>query len=318
MKTLVIGAGGVGGWFGAQLARAGLDVTIAARGAHGNALKERGMAVQTGAAGAQTERVRFKHVVASAEELHERFELVLLAVKWPELEAACDPLPNLLRYDGVVVPLLNGLTSEDVVAQYVGAQRTLAGVAYMSAGLLEPGSIYVHGHARLGLAAYRPGQDGDLQRIAALFSAAGVPVQQSPDYRALLWQKMVWNAPFNGICALTQKSAGACAEQLEPLVKRAMLEVIQVARAEGVTLPEQLADVMLQVTRDEFPLTEPSMLQDVKKGRPTEVEVLQGEVVRRATALGLDVPVLATLAGLLRCLSAGPLAATSSSQAAPH
>lgn len=330
MKTLVIGAGGVGGWFGAQLARAGLNVTIAARGAHGRALREQGLLVHTGEAspartpegalvGAAPGRVRFAHVVASADELQERYDLILLAVKWPELEAACDPLPNLLRYDGVVVPLLNGLTSEDVVAQYVGAQRTIAGVAYMSAGLLEPGSIYVHGHTRLGLAAYRPGQDGDVERVAALFADAGVSVQQSPDYRALLWQKMVWNAPFNGICALTQKPAGVCAEQLEPLVKRAMLEVIAVAAAEGVVLPAQLADAMLRVTREEFPLTEPSMLQDVKRGRPTEVDILQGEVVRRASALGLDVPVLASLAGLIRCLSGAPRAEptfspTSSSQ----
>ena len=264
------------------------------------------MALHTGEPGATPERVRFRHVVAAADELQERFDLVLLAVKWPELETACDPLPNLLRYDGVVVPLLNGLTSEDVVARYVGAQRTIAGVAYMSAGLLEPGAIYVHGQARLALAPYRPGQEADLERIAALFAAAGVPVQLGADYRALLWQKMVWNAPFNGICALTQKPAGVCAEQLEPLLKRAMLEVIAVARAEGVQLPEQLPDAMLRITREEFPQTEPSMLQDVKKGRPTEVDILQGEVVRRAAALGLDVPVLASLAGLVRCLSGAP------------
>lgn len=316
MKTLVIGAGGVGGWFGAQLARAGVDVTIAARGAHGRALAEQGLALHTDSAG-EVERVRFAHVVSATAELQERFELVLIAVKWPELEAACDPLPNLLRYDGVVVPLLNGLTSEDVVARYVGAQRTVAGVAYMSGGLLEPGSIYVHGNARLSLAPYRPGQDGEVERIAALFSHAGVPVQQSPDYRAMLWQKMVWNAPFNGICALTQKNAGACAEQLTELVKRAMLEVIAVARAEGVALPDQLADVMLRVTREESPLTEPSMLQDVKKGRPTEVEVLQGEVVRRAAALGIDVPVLATVADLIRCLTGAPQATLFSSASAP-
>jgi 2-dehydropantoate 2-reductase len=228
---------------------------------------------------------------------------VLLAVKWPELESACDPLPNLLRYDGVVLPLLNGLTSEDVVARYVGAQRTLGGVAYMSAGLLEPGAIYLHGQARLGIAPYRPGQDADLARVAAMFTHAQVTVQQNEDCSAMLWQKMLWNAPFNGICALSRRPAGQCVEVMEPLVRSAMLEVIAVARAEGVFLPEQLVDGMLKVTREEFPLTEPSMLQDVRRGRPTEVDILQGEVAHRGQQLGVATPVLSTLAALLRGLS---------------
>jgi 2-dehydropantoate 2-reductase len=118
----------------------------------------------------------------------------------------------------------------------------------------------------------------------------------------MLWEKMVWNAPFNGICALARRPAGSCVELLEPLIKRAMLEVIAVARAEGVPIPDQLADLMLRVTREQFPLTEPSMLQDVRAGRPTEVDILQGEVVLRAAKLGVDVPVLSTLAGLLRAL----------------
>src|ERR1700712_3780489 len=121
MKTLVIGAGGVGGWFGAMLARAGYPVTLAARGEHGRILAERGLAILPGAdqardlAAENAARIRFSNVVACADGLQEQFYLVLLAVKWPELERACDPLPNLLRHDGVVLPLLNGLSSEDVV-----------------------------------------------------------------------------------------------------------------------------------------------------------------------------------------------------------
>lgn len=297
MRTLVIGAGGVGGYLSARLAQANCDVTIAARGAHGRVLRERGLTLRTSKG---TEQVVLPRVVDSADELRGQFDLVLLAVKWSGLEQALDPLPNILAPYGVVVPLLNGLTSEDVVAGYVGAQRTLAGVAYMSAGILEPGAIYETGSTRVGLSAYRPGQDADLTRVGALLSGASIPVQQHPEYMAMLWQKMVWNAPFNGICALAKKPAGACVEQMEPLLKRAMLEVIAVARAEGVVIPEQFADIMLGVTRDQFALTEPSMLQDLRAGRPTEVDILQGEVVSRAAKLGVDVPVLATLAALMR------------------
>jgi 2-dehydropantoate 2-reductase len=296
MRTLVIGAGGVGGYLAAQLAKAELDVTLVARGAHGTALRERGLRI---AYEQSEERVPIPQLLETADQARGRYQLIVLAVKWPELEAACDPLPNLIAPDGVVVPLLNGLTSEDVVMTYVGAQRTIAGVVYMSAGLREPGCIYVNGAVRMGLAEYRPGQAADIARIASLLERAQVPVATNDDYRAMLWQKMIWNAPFNGLCALSERSAGYCVEHMEPLVRRAMREVIAVAAAEGVTLSEQLIDGMVQVTRSTFPLTEPSMLQDVRKGRPTEVDILQAEVVRRAQRLGVDTPVLSTIAAVL-------------------
>jgi 2-dehydropantoate 2-reductase len=296
MRTLVIGAGGVGGYLAAQLVKAGLDVTLVARGAHARVLREQGLGI---AHEHGEERVRFAQLLEDAAGARERYDLIILAVKWPELESACNALPNLITPHGVVVPLLNGLTSEDVVMKYVGAQRTLAGVVYMSAGLREPGCIYVNGAVRVGLAEYRPGQLEDIARVAGLLARAGVPLVQSDDYRAMLWQKMIWNAPFNGLCALAERSAGWCVEHMEPLVRRAMHEVIAVAAAEGVTLSEQLIDGMVEVTRSTFPLTEPSMLQDVRKGRPTEVEILQAEVVRRGQRLGVDTPVLSTLAAVL-------------------
>lgn len=249
------------------------------------------------------ERITLPRVVADVASLEERFDLILLAVKWPELEQACDPLPNLITPLGVVVPLLNGLTSEDVVAHYVGAQRTLAAVAYMSAGIASPGTLYVQGQPRLGLAAYRPGQDADLERVASLFERAGVRVMRSSDYRQMLWEKMVWNAPFNALCALTNKPAGVCIERMEPLILRAMREVLAVAAAEGVSISPQLPERMLHTSRLEYAETVPSMLQDVRKGRPTEADPLQGEVVARAERLGVDAPVLSTLASLMRGLA---------------
>jgi 2-dehydropantoate 2-reductase len=298
MRTLIIGAGGVGGYLAARLESGRADVTILARGAHGEALRAHGLRIL---GGANEERVRLAHVVTDAEELRDgkRFDLIVLAVKWSDLESACDALPNLIAPGGVVVPLLNGLSSEDVVMRYVGAQRTIAGVIYMSAGLREPGSIYVNGRVRLGLAAYRPGQDEDIARIGTLFEAAGVPLQRSDDYHTMLWQKMIWNAPFNGLCALSGRNAGYCVEHMELLVRRAMREVIAVARADGAALSEQLVDVMIEITRGDYALTEPSMLQDVRRGRSTEVEILQAEVVRRGLRLGVDTPVLSTLAAIL-------------------
>lgn len=299
MRFLVIGAGGVGGYVGARLSLAGEQVTIVARGAHGALLRERGLTMQLGSGPQLVPLAK----VCEAKELTGQFDVVLLAVKWPGLPEACDELQRVLTPDGVVLPLLNGLSSEDVVASYVGAQRTLASVAYMSAGIVVPGEIYVHGNARLGLAAYRPGQEEWLTKLATTFDKAGVPVRVHPDYRTMLWEKMVWNAPFNAICALARKASGPVVQSQPELVRAAMLEVIKVARADGAAIPDMMADVMVQVTNKEYAQTEPSMLQDLRAGRATEVDILQAAVVERADALGVAAPIMKTLAALIRAAS---------------
>jgi 2-dehydropantoate 2-reductase len=296
MRFLVVGAGGVGGYLGARLVAAGQDVQFVARGAHAAALREQGLLIR-GPDG--DERIAVGKPL-EARELQGHFDVVLLAVKWRGLPEACDELGRVLAPDGVVLPLLNGLSSEDIVASYVGAQRTLAAVAYMSAGLIGPGEIYVHGNSRVGLAAYRPGQDAFMELLPRLFSAAQVPVRVHGDYRAMLWEKMVWNAPFNAVCALARKNSGSVVESQPQLVREAMLEVIRVARADGVNIADVMADMMLQVTRTEFAKTEPSMLQDLRAGRPTEVDILQGAVADRADALGVEAPIMKTLAALIR------------------
>jgi 2-dehydropantoate 2-reductase len=299
MRFLVIGAGGVGGYVGARLVMAGEDVTIVARGAHGAALREHGLTMRL-TSGA--ERVPLPNVL-EARDLRGQFDAVLVAVKWPALPEACDELARVLTPDGVVLPLLNGLSSEDVVASYVGAQRTIAAVAYMSSGILAAGEIYVHGNARLGLSAYRPGQEDWVQKLARAFDKAALPVRVHADYRTMLWEKMVWNAPFNAICALARKASGPVVASQPELVRAAMLEVISVARADGANLPDMMADVMLQVTKKEYAETEPSMLQDMRAGRTTEVDILQGAVAERAEALGVAAPIMKTLAALIRAAS---------------
>ncbi|MFT3925910.1 MAG: ketopantoate reductase family protein [Myxococcales bacterium] len=297
MRVLMIGAGGVGGYFAGRLSQAKVDLTVVARGEHGRALKERGLRLE---GSPNLETISFNRVFPSAAAVEPAFDVVFLAVKWPALDDACAELQRLLDPHGVVIPLLNGLESEEVVASYVGAQRTLSGVAYMSSGLLGPGRIYAHGNTRAGLAPFRPGQDADVAKVAQLLERAGIPVRVQADFRSMLWEKMLWNAPFNAVCALTGQPAGAVLGPCEDVVRAAMQEVVAVARADGADLNPAAIEAMLQVTRADFPRTEPSMLQDVRAGRATEVEILQGAVVRRGEELAVAVPVLRTLASLVR------------------
>ncbi|WP_437724038.1 ketopantoate reductase family protein [Sorangium sp. So ce861] len=299
MRILVVGAGAVGGYFGARLALAGQDVTFVARGAHAEAMRSRGLILRTPAGEVRTPPLR----VAPLDGARGPFDLALIAVKWPSLADVSARLPGLLAADGLALPLLNGLESEDAVAREVGASRVLASIAYMSSGLSGPGEIETLAPTRAGLAPYRPGQEARVEATAALLERAGIPVRRGSDYRAMLWEKMVWNAPFNAICALTGQRAGVVVERMEDLLRAAMLEVIAVARSEGADISEATADAMISLTRAEFPLTEPSMLQDVRAGRATEVDILQGAVVDRGRRAGIDTPVLRTLATLVRGLS---------------
>lgn len=299
MRILVVGAGAVGGYFGARLVLAGEDVTFIARGAHAEAMRSHGLVVRTPAGELRTPPLR----VVELEGARGSFDLALIAVKWSSLAAVSAKLPGLLAADGLAAPLLNGLESEDAVAREVGAPRVMASIAYMSAGLSGPGEIDTLAPTHAGLAPYRPGQEARVEATAALLERAGIPVRRASDYRSMLWEKMVWNAPFNAICALTGQRAGAAVERMEDLVRAAMIEVIAVARAEGAEISEATADAMIALTRAEFPLTEPSMLQDVRAGRATEVDILQGAVVERGRRAGVDTPVLRTLAALVRGLS---------------
>lgn len=296
---LVIGVGGVGGVLGARLALSGADVSFVARGEHGRVLATRGLYVELKGEKLRTPPLR----VASLEACQGPFDVVLVCVKHAGLDAVGEELPRLLAPSGVVLPMLNGLESEEVCASYVGAQRVVASVAYMSSGLLGPGDVYLHGTARVGLAPFRHGQEAIIEHLTAVFSKAGLTVRRADDAATMLWEKMVWNAPFNGICALSRQTAGYVANQLEPLVREAMAEVVAVARAEGVMLPAPIGDMMLLVTRSDFPDTEPSMLQDVRAGRSTEVDILQGAVVARGARHGVETKVMSTLASLLRGLA---------------
>jgi 2-dehydropantoate 2-reductase len=296
MRILVIGVGGVGGVLAQRLAARGHDLRVVARGAHGEAIARHGITVRTPAG----ERNAPLHVLHAGEVADQSVDVAFVCVKWPELAGALAELARILAPDGVAVPLLNGLDAENISAQYVGAQRTVAGVAYMSAGIVAPGVIYEHGATKLGFACYRPGQERCVAALTALLLDAGVPAQTHEDAAAMLWSKMVWNAPFNAICALADLNAGAVVAEDGELVKLAMREVIAVARAHSVQLPDVLVDGMLHVTRSEYPDTEPSMLQDVRRGRPTEIDILAGRVAELGASRGVPTPVLATLASLVR------------------
>jgi 2-dehydropantoate 2-reductase len=298
MKILVVGAGAVGGYFGTKLALAGHDVRFVARGAHGRALGERGIRVEVGS---ETLRVEVPIVSDVSGARGMEADVALVTVKAASLHDVANGLGAALAEGGAAVSLLNGLDAPEILAGVLGRERVVGGVAQVAARIVEPGVIGVDAPGRVLLAPLIPEKLPLAKRLAEEFSRAGFACDAKSDLARVLWTKLLWNAPFNAICALTDQSAGQVLErpELERLVRDAMTELSRVAAAEGVELDARMIDKTIDATRTQFAGSIPSMLQDVRAGRETEANALQGAVVERGLRHHVETPIHRTLLALV-------------------
>lgn len=295
---VVVGAGAVGGYVGAMLARAGHHVTLVARGAHARAIEQSGITVET-----PTETIVVRTaVVDGLEDVAEATaDLAIVAVKAGDLAGVAPKVGVFLGSQGVAIPLLNGLDSEAELAKHLGQHRVIGAIAQISARVLAPGKVRAEADARITLAPLSPEDLPKLGPFSRALSCPGLICEARSDLARLLWNKLLWNAPFNAVCALTRRSAGeaVAVPELDALLRAAMREVMLVARAEGLAIEERAIEANIQVTRAHHGATVPSMLQDVLRGRHTEARALQGAVIARARRHGIPTPVLDTLFALM-------------------
>jgi 2-dehydropantoate 2-reductase len=305
MKIAILGSGAVGGFYGALLARQGHDVAFVARGAHLDAIRARGMRVR-GAVGDFAARGRAESDTAKIGEV----DLVIVAIKTYDNGTALPMLRPLVGPRTAVLTLQNGVDSVDEVAAAVGRDHVLGGSTYVATAIAEPGLIEQTGtHRRIVFGEVFPheaqGGSAPSARVNALVQAmreADIQAEAVDDARPALWEKFVYLAPFAGFTGAARLPIGPLRELpgFYDLALRACEEVASVARAEGVALPGDLPD-RLRAYIDALPgTTRSSLLIDLQSGKRIEVESLQGSVVRRAAAAGVDVPIMSTLYALLK------------------
>jgi 2-dehydropantoate 2-reductase len=300
VQTLIAGAGAVGGYFGYVLARAGWPITLLARGATCDAIAARGLRVHSKG---EEHVLRLPVIRDLAAAPAEAFELVFATVKMPDLPALAGVLHRVLAPDGLVVALQNGLGAEQILAAELGAARVVGGVAYIGVDCPAPGAVRHLSGGRVTLATL-PGIDAArAARLSLHLEAAGIPSRLADDLRALRWRKLVWNAAFNPVTALARVTVGEAASDpgLRAILRGAMEEVVAVARAEGIDLPEDFVERSLEV-RPEHRSGITSMLQDALTGRRTEVEAIVGAVLHAAAERHIPTPTLGTLYSLARRL----------------
>jgi 2-dehydropantoate 2-reductase len=300
MRTLIAGAGAVGGYFGALLLRAGRDVTFLARGPHADAIRAHGLAVDSFREG------RFQvqpQVVTTLADAGGPFDLILVTVKWPALPQLAQELGvqrALVGERGAVVPLQNGIGADQVLAGALAPTSIVGGVAHVGAEVTAPGQIR---HTTRGeiLVAPLPGNPPDRAReVAAFLDQSGVPGGYHDDLGFITWRKLVWNNAFNAVTALSGASMRQAAvhPRLRELLRAAMNEAVAVATAEGVKLPDTLIDFLLGLG-EQYGDARTSMHQDVLCGRPTEHDALNGVVCRLGRRHGIATPINDTLYALL-------------------
>lgn len=298
MKVGVMGAGAVGSYFGARLARAGAEVVLVGRGEHLARVASEGLAVAScdGDFHVEPRAVTDPALIGPCD-------LVLVCVKSGDTDAAATELPPLVGPQTVIVSLQNGVENDERLEQVFPGQ-VLPALCYVGARIDAPGTVIHSAAGRVILGEWDGAVSERLQRIARTLEEAGVPVKTSAEIRVELWKKLLWNLGFNTVSALTRATV---AEMLgHPGVRRvlaaAMDEAVAVARASGVPLEADLPERVIQGSAA-FGALKTSMLQDVEKGRPLEADALNGAVVRLGRRQGIPTPVNETLLACAQLLS---------------
>lgn len=303
-RFVVFGAGAVGCHFGAKLALAGAPVTLIGRPAHVAAIRERGLWFDS----AGTRTTVALEADTTSEPLRDA-DVVLMCVKSGDTASAAREIAERAPHGAVVLSMQNGVDNVARARAAAPGLDPVAAVVYVGASMGGPGHVVHAGRGDLVIGEYPGGladtEAGRCARVAAVFERAGVPCRVSSDVRAELWTKLVMNAAFNAVSALTRARYGAIVADPGAVATMYTLidECVAVARADGVALaaPEALAEAATTLGAAMAGATS-STEQDLARGRPTEIDALNGYVVARGDALGVPVPVNRALHVLVRLL----------------
>jgi 2-dehydropantoate 2-reductase len=299
MRIAVMGAGGVGGYFGAQLARAGHEVAFVARGRHLAALRQDGLTVDSAVAPVQSLRVTATENLAELAPV----DVVMFCVKLWDVETSAAALAPLLADGGVVIPFQNGVESHELLARVLGAERVAGGVAHIGAVIKAPGVIAHTGTmARLRVGAFDARQQALLRDFVAAGKAAGIDIEYADDIRRSLWEKFVFLVAMSGATALARQPIGVVRADadLRAVLAASMRETVAVAATQGVLFDGTFVDRQLAFV-DGLPAEmRSSMLNDLLAGNRLEAPWLAGAVVRLAAPAGVPVPVNSTIYAALK------------------
>jgi 2-dehydropantoate 2-reductase len=299
MKVTVLGAGAMGSLFGGLLAERGHEVELLdVNAAHIARVKEHGLTLDTDRHGRRSVRVP----IARPEAAASRPECLIVFTKTLHTASALEAARGVLQADTLVLTLQNGLGNADRLAHFVAPERIAVGVTTVPSDMVAPGRVHSHGegHVRMMMA---DGRHADrLSALAQALTDAGLAATVDPTVQAAIWQKVAFNAALNTVCAVANCTVGDVGQSpaARPLAHRIVTEVLAVAAADGARVDEGAVHATLDHALDHHLTHKPSMLQDLLAGRPTEIDAINGEVLRVARRLAIPAPCTEALDALVR------------------
>lgn len=281
LQIAVMGAGAVGCYFGGMLARAGHDVTLIARPRHVEAIVRDGLHMET--------RTFDEYVPVKASSdpaAVEDAQLVLFSVKSGDTERVGHEIEPYVGTEALVLCLQNGCDNDQRLRAVLAKPEVAAAVVFLGSEMRAPGVVKHHGSGELVIDAIRT-----IPGLARIFEAAAIPTRVSDNVRGELWLKLIINCAYNAISALARKPYGETVPS--PGVRDVMRDVIDeclaVATAEGITVPGDVDAAVWRIV-ETIPQQYSSTAQDILRGKPTEIDYLNGHVVGRGKALGISTP----------------------------
>jgi len=287
-----MGAGAVGCYYGALLSRAGHPVTLIGREAHVQAVQQRGLRLQTAVLDVQVP------MQASTEaSAVQGADVVLFCVKSSDSEDAARQIRPFLAPGALVLTLQNGADNDERVCAVLDASTPVAAaVVYVATAMAGPGHVQHHGRGELVIA-----PSPRSEAVAAQFAAAGIPTQISDNVRGALWAKLVLNCAYNALSALALQPYGPLVQVpgVTDVIADTVAECLAVAQADGVTIPGDIQAAVRGIAAT-MPGQYSSTAQDLARGKPSEIDHLNGYVVRRGAALGVPTPLNRALQVLVK------------------
>jgi 2-dehydropantoate 2-reductase len=308
-QVVIVGAGAMGCLFAARILEAGASVTLVDSNLERLADIERlGLELQDDA-GTRT----LRPLTSRAEDVSGPLDLVILFTKGLHTAAAVRSVAHLARLKPVALTLQNGLGNAEILAETFGAERVLKGTAHVPADLQPPNRVVSHGFTQADLGGHVPAAQALAPSVAQLLRRGGLQVEVREDIDAAVWNKLAFNAALNA----TAMISGSCNAALnnEPgrrIAAAVVLESVAVARAAGLRLDASDINETVLKALAGHPAHKASMLQDREAGRRTEIEFINGAIVRAGERYGVATPVNATLADLVRLIDAATASAKAS------
>ncbi len=297
MKIGVVGAGGVGGYFGGRLAEAGNDVHLLARGPHLAAIRANGLRVRS-------VKGDFVAPVLATGDPGEigRCDAILFCVKSYDSREAAAGLAPMLGEETAVVSLQNGVDNEETIAAVIGADKVLGGAAFIFSTITEPGVVaHTGGPARLAFGEIDGVRTDRVERLLAACRAAGIDADVPSDIRAVLWSKFAFICAVAGMTSAVRLPLGEIRDDEDAwaMFRRLVEEVVAVGRAEGVPLADDTVEQQIALAAAQPAGAYSSLHHDLVNGNRMELDALHGAVVRRGARRGVPTPANAAIHAIL-------------------